>query len=203
MRFAKPAVLLAIWLARVTDGSKPYAQLAQVRRPVTSDPPIPSDPEKRIGQNYMFIVPEQNEDGQVDPGWLRKRVFIAADSDFLLLALVSTKSVEGDSDTDCIWGFRRADDLDALIRGILQGDGRTAVTSISILIPPGKNGPTDLRTETVTRIHERTFLKSYKVPDKQYIFYTDTGSSYHSDNNNYSGLEFGRDIYVSKKYKFA
>ena len=149
----------------------------------------------------MFIVPEQNEDGYAHPGWVRKRVFMAPDLNFLLLALVSTKG-DGDEDTECIWGFRRADDLDALITGILQGDGNTTVTSISIVIPPEKKSSLDMRTETVTRILERTFIKSYRAPDRQYIFYTDTGSTYHSDSNEYSGLDFGRDIYVSKKHKF-
>jgi hypothetical protein len=151
----------------------------------------------------MFIVPEQNEDGHTHPGWLHKRVFMAPNLDFLLLALVSTKGGDSAEDTECIWGFRRVDDLDALISGILQGDGNTTVTSISILIPPEKNNPPNLRTETVTRIHERTFIRSYKAPDKQYIFYTDTGSTYHSDSKNYSGLDFGRDVYLSKKHTFT
>ncbi|QVW24138.1 hypothetical protein KJF94_00725 [Pseudomonas hormoni] len=149
----------------------------------------------------MFIVPEQNEDGHAHPGWVCKRVFMAPELDFLLLALVATKG-DDDQDTECIWGFRRADDLDALITGILQGDGNTTVKSISIVIPPERKSSLDMRTETVTRILERTFIKSYRAPDKQYIFYTDTGSTYHSDSNVYSGLDFGRDIYVSKKHKF-
>jgi hypothetical protein len=149
----------------------------------------------------MFIVPEQNEDGEVDAGWLLKRVFIAANPDFLLLALVSTEGKDRASEAECLWGFRRADDLDALVRGIHQGDGRTTVKSICIVIPPGKNGAQEMKTETITRIHERTFIKNYRTPDKQYVFYTDTGASYCSDDKKYSGIDFGRDIYVSKAKK--
>jgi hypothetical protein len=151
----------------------------------------------------MFIVPEQNDDGHAHPGWVCKRVFMAPDLSFLLLALVSTRGSAANEDTDCVWGFRRADDLDALISGILQSNGSTSITSVSIVLPPEKNSSLDMRTETITRIQERTFVKSYRAPDKQYIFYTDTGSIYHSDSNYYSGLDFGRDIYVSKKHKFA
>jgi hypothetical protein len=149
----------------------------------------------------MFFVPEQNEEGQAHPGWVRKCVFMAPDLDFLLLALVSTKGGDGDEDTECVWGFRRADDLDALISGILQSNGSTSVKSISIVIPPDKNSSLDMKTETITRIHERTFVKSYRAPVKQYIFYTDTGSIFHSDGKHYSGLDFGRDVYVSLKHK--
>jgi hypothetical protein len=151
----------------------------------------------------MFIVPEQNADGPAHPGWVRKRLFIAANPDFLLLAQVSTRGENGASDTECIWGFWKADDLDALIRGILQGNGKTTVKSISIAIPQGKSGSPYLTTEAITKIHEKIFIKSYKAPEKQYVFYTETGTIYYSDNKEHSGIDFGRDVYISKKHEYA